>query len=91
MARVRSGMYPCVSSPITSGNDGINTNEDGVSVTTVNGGVLTIDVDGATGEGDGIDSNGWLVINGGTVIAAACGSSQDQTLQKEFELCSNDV
>ena len=33
---------------ITSGNDGINTNEDGVSVTTVNGGVLTIDVDGAT-------------------------------------------
>ena len=55
---------------IHSGNDGINTNEDGVSVTTVNGGFLSICVTGETGEGDGIDSNGWLVINGGTVIAA---------------------
>lgn len=61
---------------ITSGNDGINTNEDGVSVTTINGGTLTIDVDGATGEGDGIDSNGYLVINGGTVTAS--GNMYDQ-------------
>ena len=68
---------------ITSGNDGINTNEDGVSVTTINGGTLTIDVDGATGEGDGIDSNGWLVINGGTVIAAACGDSQDSGIDSD--------
>ena len=35
---------------IESGNDGINTNEDGVSVTTVNGGFLRIDVAGTTGE-----------------------------------------
>ena len=55
---------------ILSGNDGINTNEDGVSVTTINGGCLDIRVDGSTGEGDGIDSNGWLVINGGTVAAS---------------------
>ena len=68
---------------ITSGNDGINTNEDGVSVTTVNGGTLTIDVDGGTGEGDGIDSNGWLVINCGTVIASACGSSQDSGIDSD--------
>ena len=68
---------------ITSGNDGINANEDGVSVTTVNGGTLTIDVDGATGEGDGIDSNGWLVINGGTVIAAACSNSQDAGIDSD--------
>ena len=68
---------------ITSGNDGINTNEDGVSVTTINGGTLTIDVDGATGEGDGIDSNGWLVINGGTVITAACGDSQDAGIDSD--------
>lgn len=47
---------------ITSGNDGINTNEDNVSVTTVNGGSVNIQVTGETGEGDGIDSNGWLVI-----------------------------
>ena len=55
---------------ILSGNDGINTNEDGVSVTTINGGTLRIEVTGETGEGDGIDSNGWLVINGGIVIAS---------------------
>lgn len=55
---------------IRSGNDGINTNEDGVSVTTVNGGDIRI-VAGLDTEGDGIDSNGYLVINGGTVIAMA--------------------
>lgn len=55
---------------ILSGNDGINTNEDGVSVTTINAGTLRI-VAGLGEEGDGIDSNGYLVINGGTVISAA--------------------
>ena len=55
---------------IFSDNDGINTNEDGVSVTTVNGGTLRIAA-GLGAEGDGIDSNGYLVINGGTVISAA--------------------
>ena len=63
---------------ITSGNDGINTNEDNVSVTTVNGGSVNIQVTGETGEGDGIDSNGWLVINGGAVTAAACSDSGDR-------------
>ena len=74
---------------IRSGNDGINTNEDGVSVTTVNGGTMTIEVDGATGEGDGIDSNGWLVINGGTVIAAACGDSQDAGIDSDMGIYIN--
>ena len=55
---------------ILSGNDGINTNEDNVSVTTINAGTLHI-VAGLGEEGDGIDSNGYLVINGGTVISAA--------------------
>ena len=55
---------------ILSNNDGINTNEDNVSVTTINGGILRI-VAGLGAEGDGIDSNGYLVINGGTVISAA--------------------
>ncbi len=54
---------------ITSQDDGINTNEDGVSVTAINGGSLHI-VAGLGSEGDGIDSNGYLVINGGTVIAS---------------------
>ena len=55
---------------IRSGNDGINTNEDGVSVTTINAGSLHI-IAGLGEEGDGIDSNGYLVINGGTVVSAA--------------------
>ena len=55
---------------ITSRDDGMNTNEDGVSVTTINGGTVHI-LGGLGAEGDGIDSNGWLVINGGTVIASA--------------------
>ncbi len=55
---------------IRSQNDGINTNEDGVSVTTINGGTLHI-IAGLGEEGDGIDSNGYLVINGGTVVASA--------------------
>ena len=55
---------------IRSGNDGINTNEDGVSVTTINGGSVHIAA-GLGAEGDGIDSNGYLVINGGVVVSSA--------------------
>lgn len=55
---------------IESQDDGVNSNEDGVSVTTVNGGSLHI-LAGLGSEGDGIDSNGYLVVNGGTVIAMA--------------------
>ncbi len=68
---------------IRSGNDGINTNEDGVSVTTINGGSLSITVTGETGEGDGIDSNGWLVINGGSVSANACAFSGDAGIDSD--------
>ena len=68
---------------IVSGNDGINTNEDNVSVTTINGGFLNIGVDGSTGEGDGIDSNGWLVINGGVVNASACATSGDAGIDSD--------
>ena len=69
---------------ISSGNDGINTNEDGVSVTTINGGSLNILVNGKTGEGDGIDSNGWLVINGGKVTAQACSDSADAGIDSDM-------
>lgn len=74
---------------IISGNDGINTNEDGISVTTVNGGTLSIQVDGSTGEGDGIDSNGWIVINGGTVIAEACSFSSDAGIDSDMGIHIN--
>ncbi len=55
---------------IRSQDDGINTNEDGVSVTVINAGDVHI-IAGLGAEGDGIDSNGYLVINGGTVVASA--------------------
>ena len=61
---------------IKSQHDGINTNEDGISVTTVNGGNITISA-GLGDEGDGIDSNGYLVINGGTIVSAAKSESGD--------------
>ncbi len=68
---------------IESGNDGINTNEDNISVTTINGGNINITANGATGEGDGIDSNGWLVINGGSVTAYGCGISGDAGIDSD--------
>lgn len=55
---------------IYSQDDGINVNEDGVSVVTINGGSLHI-LAGLGSEGDGVDSNGFLVINGGTVVSMA--------------------
>ena len=55
---------------INSQDDGINVNEDDVSVLTVNGGNLNIYA-GLGAEGDGIDSNGYLVINGGCVFSSA--------------------
>ncbi len=68
---------------IKAGNDGINTSEDNVSVFVMNNGVLDIQVSGETGEGDGIDSNGWLIINGGTVSAYACETSADAGLDAD--------
>ena len=72
---------------ILSQDDGINTNEDGVSVTTINGGALHI-VAGLGSEGDGVDSNGWLVINGGTVISMANPAS-DSGLDSDMGSCVN--
>ncbi|MBO6010391.1 MAG: carbohydrate-binding domain-containing protein [Oscillospiraceae bacterium] len=55
---------------VRSDDDGINVNEDNVSVLTVNGGELSI-IAGLGYEGDAVDSNGYIVINGGTVYAVA--------------------
>lgn len=48
---------------IEAGEDGVNANNDGVSIVTVSGGELKV----TTAAGDGIDSNGAIVITGGTV------------------------
>lgn len=52
---------------IISPEDGINVNEDDVSVFTMLGGNLTI----KSSAGDGIDSNGYVVINGGNLDITA--------------------
>ena len=66
---------------IFSQDDGINVNEDNVSVFTLNGGHLTIFASlGA--EGDVIDSNGYIRINGG-MIAGTSKSPSDELLDSE--------
>ena len=67
---------------IQAQNDGINTNEDNVSVTTINGGGLQINA-GLGVEGDGIDSNGHIVIRGGTIYSMASDHSMDGGLDVE--------
>ncbi len=51
---------------VNSQDDGINVNEDNVSVLTINGGNIILNAANGA-EGDGIDSNGFVAINGGTV------------------------
>ena len=66
---------------IFSQDDGINVNEDHVSVFTLNGGHLTIFASlGA--EGDVIDSNGYIRINGG-VLAGTSKSPSDELVDSE--------
>lgn len=56
---------------IRAGDDGINASEEKISVVTINDGSVRILSGFAEGGGDGIDSNGYLVINGGTVAVWA--------------------
>ena len=74
---------------ISSGNDGINANADGESVITINDGHLWIGVAGETGEGDGIDSNGSVVINGGHIEAYACADSMDSGIDADLGIFLN--
>lgn len=67
-------------------NDGINVNEDNVSVFTMNGGTLHIFA-GLGAEGDGIDSNGYIVVNDG-IIAGGTPSGSDELLDSD---CGNTV
>lgn len=71
---------------IDSGNDGINCNKDQVSVITINSGKIQVIANGDSMEGDGIDSNGFIVIRGGDVYLASCGFSQDTGLDAKKEI-----
>ena len=66
---------------IYSADDGINVNEDDVSVFTLNDGHLTIFASLGS-EGDVIDSNGFIKINGG-FLAGTSKSPSDELLDSE--------
>ena len=70
---------------IAACDDPLNVSEDGIGTLTVNDGYVYSYVkplDG--GEGDGIDSNGYIVFNGGTVINLAHPSSQDGGIDSDM-------
>ena len=73
---------------IESQDDGINTNEDYVSVTTINSGSLSITA-GRGAEGDGIDSNGYLTINGGTVCTMSNPRTPDGGIDADSAITIN--
>ncbi|MBQ6114661.1 MAG: carbohydrate-binding domain-containing protein, partial [Synergistaceae bacterium] len=58
---------------VSAPDDGINVNEDNVSVFTMNSGTLNVSSTNA----DGIDSNGWIAFNGGTLSIVAGSQRQN--------------
>ena len=70
---------------ILAGDDPINVSEDNVGVLTMNDGYVFSAVKNAAGaEGDGIDSNGWIIFNGGTAINLAHPTSMDSGIDSDM-------
>lgn len=70
---------------IEASDDPLNVSEDGVGVLTVNDGYLFSSVKNLEGgEGDGIDSNGYIVFNGGVAINLAHPSSMDSGIDSDM-------
>lgn len=70
---------------VTSGDDPLNASEDGVSVITVNDGTLHLQVRPDKGsEGDGMDSNGSIIINGGVVNSYSHPDSMDSGIDSDL-------
>ena len=74
---------------INSLDDGINACTDKESVITINNGTILVNVLPEAEEGDGIDSNGSIHINGGKVYAFASEKSQDSGLDAETGIYIN--
>ena len=74
---------------INSEDDAINASEDNVSVITINDGTVYANVKSDAKEGDGIDSNGYIYINGGNVYAFAAVTSQDSGLDSDLGIYIN--
>ena len=71
---------------VSAPDDGINVNEDYVSVFTMNSGTLNVSSTNA----DGIDSNGWIVVNGGTLNITAGSQAQNSAGEAGID-AENDV
>lgn len=71
-----------------SQDDALNACEDGVSVITINDGIVNCAVQNGE-EGDGIDSNGSIYINGGFIVAQAHSTSQDSGLDSDLGIFIN--
>lgn len=70
---------------INAADDPLNVSEDGVAVLTVNDGYVFSAVRNEEGgEGDGIDSNGWIIFNGGTAINLAHPASMDGGIDSDM-------
>jgi len=70
---------------IAACDDPLNVAEDGMGTLTVNDGYIYSAVKPLEGgEGDGIDSNGYIVFNGGTVINLAHPNSQDGGIDSDM-------
>lgn len=75
---------------VNANDDSLNAGEDSVSVITINDGVIICDSGAGDGrEGDGIDSNGWIVINGGYIIACANAESLDSGVDSDLGIYIN--
>lgn len=75
---------------VNANDDSLNAGEDSVSVITINDGTIICDSGFGSGdEGDGIDSNGWIVINGGFLIACANAKSMDSGLDSDLGIYIN--
>ncbi len=74
---------------INSLDDAINACTNGESVITINGGTVLANVSSNAEEGDGIDSNGSIYINGGKVFAFASEKSQDSGLDSDTGIYIN--
>ena len=70
---------------INAADDPLNVSEDGVAVLTMNAGYVFSAVRNEEGgEGDGIDSNGWIIFNGGTAINLAHPASMDGGIDSDM-------
>lgn len=70
---------------VHSGDDPLNASEDNVSVITINDGTLHVQVKpDKGGEGDGVDSNGSIIINGGLLASYAHPDSMDSGIDSDL-------